>query len=283
MVKHTVLNRIVVYGGALLVAFVVLAPPLWLLISSISSAAELLSVPVHWIPREPTLERYRQVIFATGSDSAAVFRRSILNSLIVSTSVTAICVVLGSLAAYSFARMPFARHGRLVYVLLVAYMLPPIILVIPLYRIIGTPGLTDTKFGLILIYTSLIMPFAVWILRGFFQTIPAELEAAAMIDGASRMGAFVRIILPLAVPGLVATALFCFLMAWEEFLIALIFTSTGASKTVPVAIAEFKGRHSIDFGMMATGGIIAAIPPVIIAMIFQRYLISGLSSGAVKG
>jgi multiple sugar transport system permease protein len=283
MAKHSLLNRVVVYGGALLVALVILAPPLWLVISSISPAAELLSVPVHWFPQEPTFERYRQVIFATGSDTAAVFRISLLNSMIVATSVTLICVVLGSLAAYSFARMPFARHERLIYVLLIAYMLPPIILVIPLYGIMGRLGLTDTRIGLIAIYTSLIMPFAVWILRGFFQTIPAELESAAMIDGSSRFGAFVRIILPLALPGLVATALFCFLMAWEEFLIALIFTSSAASKTVPVAIAEFKGRHAIDFGMMATGGIIAAIPPVIIAIVFQRYLISGLSSGAVKG
>jgi multiple sugar transport system permease protein len=179
--------------------------------------------------------------------------------------------------------MQFAGHGKLIWVLLLAYMLPPIILVIPLYGIMGRLGLTDTKLGLIAIYTAIIMPFAIWILRGYFQTIPSELEDAAMMDGSTRMGAFFRIILPLAIPGLVATALFCFLMSWEEFLISLIFTSSAASKTVPVAIAEFKGRHSIDFGMMATGGIIAAIPPVVIAIVFQRYLIGGLSSGAVKG
>jgi multiple sugar transport system permease protein len=120
-------------------------------------------------------------------------------------------------------------------------------------------------------------------MRGYFQTIPHELEDAAMIDGCTRMGAFARVVLPLSLPGLVATALFCFLMAWEEFLIALIFTSSPAAKTIPVAIAEFTGRHAIDFGMMATGGVVAAIPPLLIAFVFQRYLISGLSSGAVKG
>jgi multiple sugar transport system permease protein len=156
-------------------------------------------------------------------------------------------------------------------------------LVVPLYSIMGELGWTDTLHGLIIVYSALIMPFAVWIMRGYFQTIPRELEEAAMTDGCTRLGAFVRIVLPLSVPGLIATALFCFLLAWEEFLLALIFTSSPAAKTIPVAIAEFTGRHAIDFGMMATGGVIAAIPPVLIALVFQRYLISGLSSGALKG
>lgn len=283
MKRRSPLQGILIYAAALIVALVVLAPPTWLVISSISTQSELLSVPVHWIPREPSLDRYRQIAFATGSDSAAVFRRSMLNSLIIAGSVTAICVVVGSIAAYSFARMRFAGHGRLLYVLLISYTLPPIMLVVPLYKIMGDLGWTDTLHGLIIVYSALIMPFAVWIMRGYFQTIPAELEDAAMTDGCTRLGAFVRVILPLSTPGLVATALFCFLLSWEEFLLALIFTSSPAAKTIPVAIAEFTGRHAIDFGMMATGGVIAAIPPVLIALVFQRYLISGLSSGAIKG
>ncbi len=282
MQKRTLLDQILIYGSALLVAFVVLAPPAWLLISSISSQSELLSVPVHWIPQEPTLERYRQIINAT-TDSAAVFRRSLFNSLIVAGTVTVICVLVGSLAAYSFARLKNAGHKQLIYILLLSYMLPPIILVIPLYRTMGNLGLTDTLLALIIIYSALIMPFAVWIMRGFFQSIPGDLEEAAMTDGCTQFGAFTRIILPLSLPGIVATALFCFLLAWEEFLIALIFTSSPQAKTIPVAIAEFTGRHAIDFGMMAAGGVIAAIPPVLIALVFQRYLISGLSAGAVKG
>ena len=283
MTKQSLLHQILIYVAALVVAVVVLAPPLWLFISSISSQSELLNVPVHWIPQEPTFERYYQIIYATGTDSAAVFRRSLINSLIVASSVTAICVAVGSVAAYSFARMRFAGHTNLVYVLLISYMLPPIMLVVPLYAIMGDLGLTDTLYALIIVYSALIMPFAVWIMRGFFQTIPRELEEAAMTDGCTRLGAFARIILPLSLPGLVATSLFCFLLAWEEFLIALIFTSSPQAKTIPVAIAEFTGRHAIDFGMMATGGVIAAIPPILIALLFQRYLISGLSSGAVKG
>ncbi len=277
------LIRIGIYAAALLVGAVILAPPVWLFISSISSQRELLSVPVHWIPQDPTFDRYLQIIYASGTDSAAVFRQSLVNSFIVASTVTIVCIAVGSLAAYSFARMAFAGHSRLIFVLLLSYTLPPIMLVIPLYRIMGDLKLTNTIPGLVIIYSALIMPFAVWIMRSYFQTIPGDLEDAAMIDGCTRLAALRRVILPISLPGLAATALFCFLLSWEEFLIALIFTSSPAAKTIPVAIAEFTGRHAIDYGMMATGGVIAAIPPILIALVFQRYLISGLASGAVKG
>jgi multiple sugar transport system permease protein len=277
------LEKVVTYLGAGLVVFIVLAPPAWLFISSISTLEELLSVPVHWIPQAPTFQRYWQVLTATGLDSAAVFRRSMFNSLVVASSVTAICVGLGSLAAYSFARMNFAGQGKLMYLMLFSYMLPPIMILVPLYTIMRDLVLLDKLQGLILVYSALIMPFAVWIMRGYFLTIPRDLEDAGLIDGCTRLGVLFRVVLPLSAPGLVATALFCFLASWEEFLIALVFTSSPEAKTIPVAIAEFTGRHAIDYGMMATGGVMAAIPPILIALLFQRYLISGLTSGAVKG
>jgi multiple sugar transport system permease protein len=281
--RTNILELILTYGGAIVVALVILAPPTWLFISSISSIRELLNVPVHWIPQEPTFERYERVIFATGSDAAAVFRRSMLNSFIVSSSVTIICVVVGSLAAYSFARMKFPGQSQMIYVLLFSYMLPPIMIIVPLYTVMRDLKLLDTLHGLILIYAALVLPFAIWIMKGYFQTIPGELEDAARIDGCSRLGALLRVVIPLSAPGLIATTLFCFLLCWEEFLLALIFTSSPQAKTVPVAIAEFTGRHAIDYGMMATGGVIAAIPPVLIALVFQKYLVSGLTSGAIKG
>jgi multiple sugar transport system permease protein len=283
MQRTTALERVVTYSGAALVVFIVLAPPAWLFISSISTLEELLSVPVHWIPQAPTFQRYWQVLTATGLDSAAVFRRSMFNSLVVASSVTAICVGLGSLAAYSFARMNFAGQGNLMYLMLFSYMLPPIMILIPLYTILRDLVLLDKLQGLILVYSALIMPFAVWIMRGYFLTIPRDLEDAGLIDGCTRLGVLFRVVLPLSAPGLVATALFCFLASWEEFLIALVFTSSPEAKTIPVAIAEFTGRHAIDYGMMATGGVMAAIPPILIALLFQRYLISGLTSGAIKG
>jgi multiple sugar transport system permease protein len=283
MQRTHLLERILTYFGAFVVVLIVIAPPVWLFISSISTQTELLSAPVHWIPKDPTFERYRQIIYATGTDAAAVFRRSMWNSFVIAAAVTVICVGIGSLAAYSFARMRSGKHGALMYLMLFSYMLPPIMIMVPLYTIMRDLKLMDTLRGLILVYSALIMPFAVWIMRGYFLSIPRDLEDAAMIDGCTRLGALFKVVMPLSAPGLVATALFCFLASWEEFLLALVFTSSPAAKTIPVAIAEFTGRHAIDYGMMATGGVIAAIPPVIIALLFQRYLISGLTSGAVKG
>ena len=283
MQRTSIFEQVFTYAAALLVAIVVIAPPLWLFISSISTQNELLSVPVHWIPTQPTFQRYLAIFTATGDDAAAVFRQSMLNSMIIASAVTIICVGLGSLAAYSFARMSFAGQSPLMYLMLFSYMLPPIMILVPLYTIMRDLGLMDKVQGLIIVYSALIMPFAVWIMRGYFKSIPRDLEEAAMIDGSTRLGALFKVVLPLSAPGLVATGLFCFLASWEEFLLALIFTSSPAAKTIPVAIAEFTGRHAIDYGMMSAGGVVAAIPPILIALIFQRYLISGLTSGAVKG
>ena len=283
MRRRRPVQSVFIYLAALLVAFVVLAPPFWLFISSISTQNELLNVPVHWIPQAPTFDRYLQIISSRGTEAAAVFRQSMGNSLIIASAVTLICVIFGSLAAYSFARMSFGGQEPLLYVMLFSYMLPPIMILVPLYTIMRDLALMDTLRGLIIVYSALIMPFAVWIMRGYFLTIPRDLEEAARIDGCTRLGALFRVVIPLSAPGLVATSLFCFLLSWEEFLLALIFTSSPNAKTIPVAIAEFTGRHAIDYGMMATGGVIAAIPPVLIALVFQRFLINGLTSGAVKG
>jgi multiple sugar transport system permease protein len=143
--------------------------------------------------------------------------------------------------------------------------------------------LLDTRLGLIVVYCSFATPFVLWIMGNYFETIPRELEDAARVDGTTRIGALMRIVLPLARPGLLATMLFAFLIAWDEFLYALIFTSTTASKTIPVAIAEFTGRYETDFGLQAAGGVLAALPPVLIATVFQRHIVGGLSSGGVKG
>jgi multiple sugar transport system permease protein len=152
-----------------------------------------------------------------------------------------------------------------------------------MYLIMVQLQLLNTRLGLIVVYCTFTTPFVLWIMGNFFRTIPHELEDAARVDGCTRVGALFRVILPLARPGLLATMLFAFLVAWDEFLYALIFTSTTAAKTVPVAIAEFAGRYTTDFGLQAAGGILAALPPVLIALVFQRYIVSGLGAGAVKG
>ena len=192
-------------------------------------------------------------------------------------------MVVGVLGAYAFARLDFRFRRTTLAVFLLTYMLPPIALVIPLYLLMSTFGLLDSRVGLVIVYSSFITPFVLWIMSNYFLTLPAELEEAARVDGCSRLGALWRIMLPIARPGLFATAMFGFLLAWDEFLYALIFTSTGASKTIPVAIAEFTGRNSADFGLIAAGGVLASVPPVLIGMALQRYVVGGLTSGAVKG
>jgi multiple sugar transport system permease protein len=201
---------------------------------------------------------------------------------VVALAVVIIAMVVGIFGAYAFARLRFRLRRLTLMTFLFTYMLPQITLLIPLYLILSSLRLLDNVAGLIIVDCSLVVPFVLWILSNYFLTIPAELEESAWIDGASRIGALFRIMLPAARPGIFAAGMFAFLLAWDEFMYALIFTSSNASKTVPVAIAEFSGRYATDFGLVAAGGVLAAVPPVILAVIFQRYVVSGLVSGAVK-
>jgi len=272
-----------IYAAAVLTAAIVLAPFAWLLISSVASPVDLLARPLKWIPAHISFDRYASIFHAGTNDAAADFRSGMINSAIIASSSVAISMAVGIFGAYAFARIDFRFRRTSLLFFLWTYMLPPIAILIPLYLTMVRLHLLDTKIGLIIVYCSFITPFVLWILSGHFRTIPRDLEDAARIDGASRLGALFRVTLPLARSGLLATALFGFLLAWDEFLYALIFTSSAQAKTIPVAIAEFQGRFTVDFGLVAAGGILAAIPPLLIAFAFQRYIVSGLSSGAVKG
>ena len=275
--------RVFIYSAAVFAGVVILAPFVWLLISSVAAPADLLVRPLKWIPAHASLSRYAEIFFGTGNDTVITFRAAMVNSTIVAGSSVLISLGVGIFGAYAFARLRFRFQRAILLLFLSTYMLPPIALLISLYLTMVQLRLLDTRIGLILVYCTFITPFVLWIMSGYFRSIPRDLEDAARIDGCSRMGALFRVILPLARPGLLATALFGFLLAWDEFLYALIFTSSLESKTIPVAIAEFTGRHAVDFGMMATGGVLASLPPLAIAFVFQRYIVGGLASGAVKG
>jgi multiple sugar transport system permease protein len=272
------------YAGMVIALIVVLAPFAWLLISSVASPVDLLAKPLHWIPEHISFDRYIQLtIGSEPNDQAQGFRSALVNSTVIATTVTAVSMVVGTLAAYAFARLRFPGRGWLILAFMATYMLPPIALILPLYQIMGALGLRDTPLALILIYSSFVTPFVIWIMRGYILTIPSDLDDAARVDGCSRLGALLRVVVPISGPGLLSTALLAFLMAWDEFLYALILTSTNASKTLPIALNDFIGRFGLDFGLLATGGVIAALPPVIVAFVFQRYIVAGLTSGGVKG
>jgi multiple sugar transport system permease protein len=275
--------RIFIHVAAVVMSLIFLAPFAWLLIASLASQADLLSLPLRWLPHHLSLERYHQIFTSHGGTIFGNFRSSLFNSLIVASATVAISMTIGVLGAYAYARLRFRFARTSLLLFLSTYMVPPIALVIPLYLIMVRLHLLNTRLGLIVVYCTFAVPFVLWTMGNYFQTIPRDLEDAARIDGYSRLEAMFRVILPLARPGLLATILFVFLIAWDEFLYALIFTSTPAAKTIPVAIAEFTGRYTTDFGLQAAGGILAALPPVLIALVFQRYIVGGLATGAVKG
>ncbi len=285
MKKQTLLNRIFMAALVVLVLIFIYLPIVWLFTSSISTRTELLSVPPHWFPHEPTLKNYIDILTpgTTTSEVARTFKTTLLNSLLVASSVTIISLLVGSLAAYALVRVSFPFRRAFLIGILGTRMIPEVSLVIPLYIIAARFKMLNSPSILIVTYLSFALPFAIWLMAAFFQSIPVELEDAARIDGCSRLKILFQIILPVATPGLVSTALFVFLLAWDEFFYALLFTSTVAAKTVPVAIAEFTGRYVVDITAMMAGGVLAAIPPVLLSLIFQRYIVSGLTAGAVKG
>jgi multiple sugar transport system permease protein len=261
-------------GSFLMVVIVLLfiyLPILWLFSASLSTQVELFSIPPHWIPQHPTLQNYIDIFFPSAAASSVprTFAVSILNSIRVASILTVLCLVVGGLAAYALVRIPF-RGGKVIMVsILGVRMIPEVSLIIPLYIVASQLKLINTPTILIITYMCFALPYSIWMMAIFFQSVPRELEEAAR--------------LPISTPGLISTALFIFLLAWDEFFFALIFTSTLASKTVPVAIAEFVGRYAVNITGMMAGGFLAALPPIILAIIFQRYIVRGLTAGAVKG
>ena len=271
-----------IHVAALFAMALILAPFVWLFVSSIAGQTDLLSRPLRWIPEHVTWSRYGQ-IFQGRSGAAALFRTAMVNSFIVGSCTVVVSLTVGILGGYALARLRFPFRRATLLSFLLTYMMPPIVLIIPLYIIVVRLGLYDSKIGLVAVYCSLVTPFSLWMMSNFFGSLPAELEEAARVDGCTRMGALFRVVLPLAMPGVVATALFAFLLCWDEFLYALLLTGTDRAKTIPVAIAEFTGRNAVDFGLIAAGGVLASLPPVLLTLVFQRYLVEGLSAGAVKG
>lgn len=251
-------------------------PFYWAIVSSLTPEARLFQAP-SLVPGRLVLDHYR-ALFAERA-----FWVPIRNSLVVAGSTTVLCVTVGSLCAYALARLRFRGKAPLLGLVLAVSMFPQISVVSPLYLVLRALHLIDTYPGLILPYLTFAMPLTVWLLVGLFRQLPAELEEAAMVDGASRMRTFREVVVPLALPGLATTAILTFVYCWNEFLFALSFTLGPERQTVPVAIALLRGQYQVPWGQILAGSIIATAPVAALVLAFQRRIVQGLTAGAVKG
>jgi multiple sugar transport system permease protein len=270
-----------VYICAILLAVVILAPLAWLFIMSISPASELFAKPLHWWPDAVDFSRYRQLLTVAENSAGAAFLAALRNSIEVASLATVAAILVAIPAGWAVSRTPSV--GWSLSMVIATYMLPPVALAVPLYMSLAYFGLLNNVFGLALVYLTILAPFTTWLMKSGFDSIPREIESAAMIDGASLLQTWRILTLPLAAPVVATSALFAFLLAWDEFFYALLFTSNEQAKTLPVEIADLAGGRVSDYGLIATAGVLAALPPVLVGLFTQRALISGLTSGGVKG
>jgi multiple sugar transport system permease protein len=268
---------IVHYSLLSLYVLFALFPLYWLLKVALTPNELLYSEGIRLWPSRASLEHFRFVL--AHSDFPLFFR----NSLIVSTSTAVLATLVSSACGYSLSRFTFRGKSALVALMLITQMFPLVMLVAPMFRLLTPLGLTNSLTGLVIAYTAFNAPFATFLMQSFFDAIPRELEEAAMIDGATRFGAFWRIILPLTLPGIAATSGFVFTAAWSELLFALMLNSSARASTFPVGLLSFVSKFSVDFGQMMAAGVLALIPACLFFLLIQRYLVRGLTAGAVKG
>lgn len=257
------------------VAFVVF-PILWLVLTSLKVPRDIFAVPPKLL-FTPTLRNY--LYNFEQNDFALYF----LNSALISLVAMAISLVAGSLAAYGFLRFRFRGSGALLFAALAMRMAPHVALIVPLFVLLNRVGVANTRAGLILVYAALNVPLVIWIMHSFFQDMPWELEDAARIDGASYVGAFFRVILPMARPGLAAVAVFTFIANWNEFLMALVLTSTKTARTMPVALALLNTEYGVRWDYLSAAGVTLMVPTLVFTFFMQKYIVRGLTFGAVKG
>ena len=284
------LRLVLIYVGAgLLVAFS-LAPIYWVVVSSISTRTELYAVPYkHWIPREPTLQNY-QAIFTSKAQyraggylpSAGRLLAGLRNSLILASVSALILTVLSSLAGYAFSRLNFRGKKWLFMGLLLLMPLPPWISLISLYSLMSSLNLVDSLPGVGLLFVALGAPLYVWLMKTYIDAAPRALEEAALVDGCTRLRALISVVLPVVRPGLVSVYLVAFLSTWNNYLIPLIFTSTSRSQPLTVVLTQLIGQYEVAWEAMSAAAVVTIIPPLLLALFFQRYLIRGLSFGAVR-
>ncbi len=265
---------------ALLLAFAVI-PMLWMLSTSLKGQFAALSQPPEWIPSHPTLQQYQTLLSPTGT-IGPVFLRYFLNSMIVSLSTTVLGVLIAIPAAYAFSRFQFPGRDILFFAVLVRNMFPVVVFLIPLFILMRTLHLVNTHWSLILTYMTFGLPLSIWLLKGFYDNIPEELERAARIDGASRFKAFWLIIMPLSSPGIIATAIYAFIGAWNEYVYALTFLNSESLLTLPVGLQHFFTEFATNWPGLMAAAFIMSVPVVVMFMLLQKQFVQALTEGAVK-
>lgn len=275
---HYLASRMMIYLLVVTAVSVVGFPVLWMVICSFKSPGELYHLPPTFLPQVWTLDNYRELFSQTN------FITYFINSLIVAGSTTALSLIVGGLGAYSLSRFRFGGMRTFSTLAFVCYMLPEVLLVIPLYIYTVDFGMADTLLALIIANTAFTLPLTLWYMRSYFNAIPASLEESAMIDGCTRFQAMRKVTLPLALPGLVSVGVFSFNNAWNEFLLALVFMSSESKKVLSVGLSEWIGQDNIyNWGMLLGGGVLVTLPVVVFYIFVQRSLITGLAEGGVKG
>lgn len=264
------------YAVMLVVAVLILFPIYWMVTISLKLPREIYRLP-SLFPQNPTLENYRELLVDRG------FLVNIRNSTIVASAVTIASLGMSSLAAFSMVRFRYKFKGLAGRLILFAYLTPSSLLFIPLSVIVARLGLGDELYGLVIVYLTFSVPLSTWLLIGYFKGVPAELEEQAMVDGATRLGALVRILLPLSLPGLVAVGIFTFTAAWNELLLALIFITSESKRTVPLGLQYLITGDVFLWGPIMAGAVLSALPVVLLYFVAQRYMVSGLTAGSVKG
>ena len=287
--KKRARKKVLIYFFAVLFVLWSLGPVLWMFISSITPTNELMDLK-HILSGIFTADRYKLLFLGeqvagvnvNALKQSELFRHAIGNSLLIAVCATVISMVIGASASFAFAKLKFRGSKLIQFSALFFQLLPPVAILIPYYVAAAKLGVLDKTSTLIIVYINSVLVYVIWVMTSYFKSLPDDLIHAARVDGCSYLGAYIRVILPSALPGFVTVGVLAFLMCWDEFMYALVFMQSDANKTITVAVSEFGTKYRIDYGLMMAGGIMATAIPALLVLFFQRYIVSGLTSGALK-
>ena len=278
------------YAGFALFTFWIIFPFLWVVISSFMTISELGAVPPHWIPKEPTLSNYKSVLLGIyegnqiiggygAGQKAETILPALKNSFVIALVVSFINIMIGGLAAYSISRFRTKMNSSLFYFVIASRVLPGIGMIIPFFIMYRYLNIIDTPLALILSYNLFVLPLTIWLLKGYFDNVPADLEEMALVEGLTRLSALIRIVIPVAIPGFIAVFVMSMMECWSEFFFALVLTD---QLTLPPVLIGFENIQQIRWNIMAAATVVTVVPPVVVVLFLQKYIVRGLTAGAVK-